>query len=230
MDLPANALISTARCAERLAMTTEDTPQEELPPLIGYASGAIEKHCRQNLTRKTVISHHDSYGDGKLMVPYHPVVAVLGLRYDTSRIFAVDTEVGGYQWIPDRSMILLPSKSAYAESVYQLELDYGYTRVDYRQDEDPDDPLPGENWLRGAVLQTYNGTAWIPNDGIPMDDTLEAICAEYVHFLRIRFRAGGAGLVKKERGYSFEGSAVEYEVTMPQHIRDRLAPFTVTAV
>ena len=225
MDLPANALISVARCAERLSMTAEDDPQEELSPLIGYASDAIEKHCWQPLVRRTSVIHMDCFADGRLIIPFKPVLDFIEIRYDTSRVFGIETEVADYLWMPERSTILLGSKESYGEAVYRLSIDSGYSRVDYRQTEDPDDPLPGETWLNGAVFQTYNGIIWEVNDGIPMDDELEAACAEYVHFLRIRMRAGGAGLIKKERGYSFEGSAVEYETVMPKHVRDRLSPF-----
>lgn len=228
MDLPAYALISTLRCAERLRINDEDLPEEELPPLIGYASAAIRNHCGWHITREQSTIAMDSFGDGRLVITRKPVIQVVSLRYDTSRLFPVNTEVTGYTYIPSKSLIILPSANEYNEAVYQLTVDAGYTKIDYRQstEEEPDDPVAGESWLNENGLFSYNGTLWVANaDGIPMPDDLEATCAEYVHWLRIRFMAGGAGLIKKERGYSFEGSAVEYETSMPSHVRERLNPY-----
>jgi len=225
MGLPASALVSVKTCASLMHVTAEDSPETELPGVIQYASAAIINYCGWPVIRNTEPMFFDSYGDGKIIVRRKPVLSITSVRYDTSYVFGDDTELTDYKWIPQRSTIYLGAKNDYAEAAYRVVMDNGYTRVDHRG-EAPDDYESGDTWFDGTVFRIRT-TTWEDYNGEPMPEDLEGACVEYVNWLRARFASGGAGIVKKERGYSFEGSAVQYEIAMPSHVAERLAPYSM---
>lgn len=227
MVLHKRALIHQRVCAERMGFDTDDDP-DSLIPLINYASAAIINHVGRPLVFDQNIERlRDSYNDGRIFFPYKPVVSIASVRYDPLRVFGPETEI---PYFFDQELeFLIVTQQPRDSKVYRIESSDGFLRVDYNQATPPAAPVSGESWLHG-VFEVYDGAAWAPAPSLPMDDSIEGAAAEYVSYIRARMRAGGAGLTKLERGYSFEGSSVSYELSMPQHIKDILEPWTVRAI
>lgn len=228
MELYPYALMTTARCASILNI---DEDIEDLVPYINYASAGISAHCGRRFVRAPEMRVCDSYGDGKIMIAEKPLISVTSIYVDTARLFPESTRVTEFVTILEKGIILLSAAPPRNELVIRVVFESGYSRVSYNQDEEPDGDVVGEIWVNGSnQLFIFNGTAWIPYVGVAMPFDLEGACAEYVAYLKTRFRAGMSGIVKRERGYSFEGSAIEYEKTMPSHVRDRLVGYVAVNI
>lgn len=227
-DLSPTAIVTLERCAMLMSVTDDI---EELIPHINYASAAIQEACQRSLVRSSNIRVIDSFGDGVIVLGAKPLVNVDSVRYDVLRVFGDDTEITGFTFGAESGKIFLPEVLEMGESVLRIVTTEGYDRIAYTQALEPAQPKELDVWVRpdGTVVKFLAGK-WTTLYGFPMPYDLEGATVEYVAYLRTRFRTGGAGLVKRERGYSFEGSAIEYERTMPTHVRDKILPYMRHAV
>jgi hypothetical protein len=228
MLLADNALITPERIT---AFFDNQESPNDLIPLINAASEAIEAYCNRPFIEGPVTRIFDSNNETIIRLPSSPLVSVTSVRFDQLRVFDDTTEITDFTVVRQRSEIHLARPRGYFESVFQVATIEGYVRPKYVQLEEPDDQEIGDVWVSPTAMTRWTHDedlatdSWELVDGYRMPATIEACCAEYVSFLKIRFRTGGAGLVSQKRGYAFEGSEIAYEKRMPQHITDRLAPF-----
>jgi len=228
MQLATRALIDYRICAERMGLDDDDQP-ESLVPMINYASSVVVNYISRPLIyAENVARTFDSMGDGLIFFPFKPVHEISSVRFDTSRVWGDDTEIPFYH-DAEMERIFVDAQPRAAKA-YRVVSSDGFSIVNYRQSDEPLEPVAGETWLHSGIFERYDGTVWVACDVEPMDELIESAVAEYVAYIRVRMRAGGAGLAKLERGYSFEGSAVAYELSMPQHVKDALAPLAVMAI
>jgi hypothetical protein len=230
MMLKPDALISAAQCVSLTGLELED-----IDSLINMASEAIAQHCGRKLIRSVATRDLDSFNDSILRLPVHPLIEVRSLRYDRARLFPEESELSGYTANLFTGTIYLPRVYERDQDVFRIVTDEGYTMVSYYGEDDPDDPVIGQLWLSplGYVqwgLDELDEEGWLPFTGHPVPSDLEGACAEYVAYMMIKFKTGGAGMTKRERGYSFEGSSVAYEKGMPTHVVEMLEPYVVTAI
>ena len=229
MDLAPGALITLARC---LGYFDSHEEPEKIIPLINYASGAISAHCHREFIRSTIIRLASSYADKTIALDGKPILDIISLRYDTTRVFEVETEIDPtlYTFSAEKGIIRLTTEYDYGDDVFRVETIEGYDRVAYTQVEEPAAPIENDVWQKtdGTLLQ-FKAGVWTPFFGFVVPPDLEGACAEYVSYLKVRMRTGGAGTISRKRGYSFEGGQVDYELDMPIHIKNLLAPYVIGA-
>lgn len=85
--------------------------------------------------------------------------------------------------------------------------------------------LVGQHWKdSNGIIRGWTGSDWqlysYRVDEMP--DYLKLACIEYLVWLARRISQGSTGIVKLERGYSFEGAAIGAEGNIPAHVREIL--------
>jgi len=229
------AIITEEKCAQFLDHDTDENGS--LIKYINYASKAIATHCGRNLARAQTIHILDSYGDRTIRLPAKPVIQINSLRYDRNRVFDDDTELEDadhnplYTFSAELGIINLPKDYVRDFSVFRVVMTSGYDRVAFMQNDEPSGAVDGEVWMRtdGTMRRLVTGQ-WQEFFGFPMPEDLEGACAEYVSYLKIRFRTGGSGLIMKRRAGNNDGSDVSYEYTMPVHVKERIEAYASRAL
>ncbi len=226
MDLSPRALVTWEQVMRDLSFHEED--RDLVVGQINRISAAIDRHCNRTFRRGVRTKLFDACNEEPISLGDRPVYAIRSLRYDPSRAFAEETEIDpdGFAFTR-QGKIDLPGSYSVADRVFRVEWEGGFSLVRFMQDEVPADPLPGDVWMdsKGAI-KIFDGS-WVAYFTEPLPDDVVQAALEYVQFIRRRLRAGDAGLVKRERGYSFEGSMLEYETSMPIHVRELLAPHVI---
>ncbi len=203
-----------------------DEERDSAYTIAAAITGACEGVCNRDFLRDDYTDVLDGYNDEKIRLRNAPVHSLTSVRYSLDRGFSEDDEVDSDRYFLDTTSgdIYFDFYVPPMKRIVKVTYDAGWTLPEYIGPGTPETPSEGQVWLKDddSVVR-YETDSWVAYETEILPEYLQAAVIEYITWYKRRLKTREVGVKTKDRGYTFEGSSIEYETMMPGHIREMLS-------